>query len=180
MIWNLFVGLQYQHSEAGYNYRMSNIVAGIGRGQLLHLDEHRRRKKEIYWRYKEGLEKVPVQMNPYLEFTKPNFWLSCLLVDKDAMCRQVRGEKDSLYISEHGKSCPTEILEKLSLYNIEARPIWKPMHLQPMYHTNHFVKAEDTDVSADIFERGLCLPSDIKMTEAQQDAVIEIIKSCFE
>lgn len=170
----------YQHSEAGYNYRMSNIVAGIGRGQLLHLDEHRRRKKEIYWRYKEGLEKVPVQMNPYLEFTKPNFWLSCLLVDKDAMCRQVRGEKDSLYISEHGKSCPTEILEKLSLYNIEARPIWKPMHLQPMYHTNHFVKAEDTDVSADIFERGLCLPSDIKMTEAQQDAVIEIIKSCFE
>lgn len=171
----------YQHEELGYNYRLSNILAGIGRGQLLHLDEHIALKKKIYERYREGLKGLPVTMNPYCsDIMEPNFWLSCLLIDKDAMCRQVRGEKDSLYISERGKSCPTEIMEKLAEYNIESRPIWKPMHMQPIYRMNDFIKAGNEDVGADIFARGLCLPSDIKMTEEQQDVVIEIIKKCFE
>ena len=170
----------YQHEELGYNYRMSNILAGIGRGQLLHLDEHVAAKKTIYMRYKEGLKDLPISMNPYIEdIMEPNFWLSCMIIDKDAMSRQVRSEMDALYISEPGKSCPTEILETLAKYNAEGRPIWKPMHMQPIYRMNKFVKADTIDVGADIFERGLCLPSDIKMTEEEQNAVIEIIKSCF-
>lgn len=186
----------YQHEELGYNYRMSNILAGIGRGQLLHLEEHVAKKKVIYERYKEGFKDLPVSMNPYLsEIMEPNFWLSCMLIDKDAMCRQVRGDADALYIHEPGKTCPTEILETLAKYNAEGRPIWKPMHMQPLYRMNPFVTAEGDgrartnayitgneaiDVGADIFARGLCLPSDIKMTEEQQDMVIEIVKSCFE
>lgn len=170
----------YQHEELGYNYRMSNIVAGIGRGQLLYLDEHVAKKKEIYERYKEGLKDLPVSMNPYIEeIMEPNFWLSCLIIDEDAMCKQVRSEKAALYISEEGKSCPTEILEKLDEYNVEGRPIWKPMHMQPIYRMNKFVKASLKDVGADIFERGLCLPSDIKMTEEEQNRIIEIIRNCF-
>ncbi len=171
----------YQHEELGYNYRMSNILAGIGRGQLLHLDEHVAQKKAIYERYKEGLKDLPIQMNPYIEdIMEPNYWLSCIIIDKEAMCKQMRGEKEALYISEPGKSCPTEILEKLAAYNAEGRPIWKPMHMQPIYRMNKFVSAEDgIDVGADIFERGLCLPSDHKMTEEQQDVIIEIVKSCF-
>lgn len=171
----------YQHEELGYNYRMSNILAGIGRGQLLHLDEHVAAKKAIYMRYKEGLKKLPVSMNPYIDdIMEPNFWLSCMIIDKDAMCRQVRGEKDALYISEPGKSCPTEILDTLAKCNAEGRPIWKPMHMQPIYRMNKYVTANGTDVGADIFERGLCLPSDIKMTVEEQEHVIEIIKNCFE
>ena len=170
----------YQHEELGYNYRMSNILAGIGRGQLLHLEEHVATKKAIYMRYKEGLKSLPVSMNPYIEdIMNPNFWLSCLIIDKDAMSRQVRSENEALYISEPGKSCPTEILETLAKCNAEGRPIWKPMHMQPIYRMNKFVKADSIDVSADIFERGLCLPSDIKMTEEEQNIVIEIIKNCF-
>lgn len=170
----------YQHEELGYNYRMSNILAGIGRGQLLHLDEHVAAKKAIYMRYKEGLKDLPVRMNPYIEdIMEPNFWLSCMIIDKEAMSRQVRSENDALYISESGKSCPTEILEALARHNAEGRPIWKPMHMQPIYRMNKFVKADAVDVGADIFERGLCLPSDIKMTVEEQDTVIQIIKNCF-
>lgn len=171
----------YQHEELGYNYRMSNIVAGIGRGQLLYLDEHVAKKTAIYERYKEGLKNLPVSMNPYIEeIMEPNFWLSCMIIDEEAMCKQVRSETEALYISETGKSCPTEILETLDKYNVEGRPIWKPMHMQPIYRMNKFVKADEKDVGADIFERGLCLPSDIKMTEEEQNVVIEIIKGCFE
>jgi dTDP-4-amino-4,6-dideoxygalactose transaminase len=134
-------------------------------------------------------------MNPYdAKNSEPNFWLSCLLIDKDAMCRQVRGERDALYISEPGKSCPTEILEALSSFNAEGRPIWKPMHMQPIYRmhgfvtrdgngrarTNAYIDGEAVDVGMDIFNRGLCLPSDNKMTPEQQDIVIEIVKRCFE
>ncbi len=170
----------YQHEELGYNYRMSNIIGGIGRGQLLHLEEHIAQKKAIYMRYKEGLKGLPVTMNPYQpDIMEPNFWLSCLLINPEAMCRQVRSEKDVLYVSEPGKSCPTEILETLAKYNAEGRPIWKPMHLQPIYRMNKFV-AVDGDVGADIFERGLCLPSDNKMTVEEQEVVIEIIRKCFE
>lgn len=185
----------YQHEEIGYNYRMSNIIAGIVRGQMPYLNEHISRKKEIYLRYKEDLKDLPIKMNPFDEInSEPNFWLSCLLIDKDAMCRQVRGENSAIYISESGKSCPTEIMETLAKYNVESRPIWKPMHMQPIYRMNPFVTkfgngrgqsnayiaSETFDVGADIFDRGLCLPSDIKMTSESQDRIIQIIRSCFE
>lgn len=170
----------YQHTELGYNYRMSNVLAGIGRGQMLHLEEHKAQKKEIYERYRKGLAGLPVQMNPYLADTEPNFWLSCLLVDKDAMTEQIRSDYDSRYTKEPGKSCPDEIREVLASYNIETRPIWKPMHLQPIYADHDFITAADgVCVDEDIFNRGLCLPSDIKMTVEEQDAVIEIIRGLF-
>ena len=186
----------YQHEEIGYNYRMSNILAGIGRGQLLHLDEHIAAKKAIYMRYKEGFKTLPVKMNPYIEnVMEPNFWLSCMIIDEEAMCKQVRNDKEALYISESGKSCPTEILETLAKYNAEGRPIWKPMHMQPIFRMHPYVTVEGngrarsnayidkgmvTDVTADIFNRGLCLPSDIKMTVEEQERIIEIVKRCFE
>ena len=185
----------YQHEEVGYNYRMSNVIAGVVRGQYPYLDEHIAQKKAIYMRYKEGFAGLPVVMNPYDEATaEPNFWLSCMLIDKDAMCKQVRDDSKALYIPEEGKTCPTEILEALAEINAEGRPIWKPMHMQPMYRMHEFVTREGSgrcrtnayiaggcvDVGADIFERGLCLPSDNKMTPEQQDVIIEVIKSCFE
>ena len=184
----------YQHEEIGYNYRMSNVIAGVVRGQLPYLEEHIAQKKAIYERYKEGFKDLPVSMNPYDETnSEPNFWLSCMVIDKDAMCRQVRGEKEALYISEKGKSCPTEILEAIAEINAEGRPIWKPMHMQPIYRMNPFVTKDGNgrartnayieggcvDVGMDIFERGLCLPSDNKMTKEQQDVIIEVVKRCF-
>lgn len=185
----------YQHEEMGFNYRMSNIVAGVIRGQFPYLEEHIAQKKAIYERYKEGLKDLPVQMNP-VDFanSEPNYWLSCLIIDEEAMCQTVRGEKDALYVSEPGKSCPTEILEAIAAFNAEGRPIWKPMHMQPIYRMNPFVTRNGNgrarsnayiketgavDAGADIFRRGLCLPSDNKMTPEQQDVVIEIIKRCF-
>jgi dTDP-4-amino-4,6-dideoxygalactose transaminase len=185
----------YQHEELGYNYRMSNVIAGVVRGQIPHLEEHIAQKKAIYERYKEGFKDLPVKMNPFDETkSEPNYWLSCIIIDKDAMCKQVRGEKDVLYASEKGKSCPTEILENLSKYNAEGRPIWKPMHMQPIYRNHPFITEDGTgrarsnayidegkiiDIGADIFERGLCLPSDNKMTPDEQDIIIEIVKRCF-
>ena len=184
----------YQHEEIGYNYRMSNVIAGVVRGQMPYLEEHIARKKAIYERYKEGFKDLPVQMNPYIEGEmEPNFWLSCMIIDASAMCRQVRGEQDALYISEPGKTCPTEILEVLAKHNAEGRPIWKPMHMQPIYRMNPFVTAQGNgraktnayiagsieDVGMDIFNRGLCLPSDINMTAQEQDCIIEIVKGCF-
>ena len=169
----------YQHEEIGYNYRMSNVIAGVVRGQLPYLEEHIALKKAIFMRYKEAFKDLPIEMNPYdADICEPNFWLSCMLIDKDAMAKQSRTDTVAEYIEEAGKSCPTQILETLEKYNAEGRPIWKPMHMQPIYKNNVFVSV-DGDVGADIFERGLCLPSDIKMTAAQQDTVIEIIKSCF-
>lgn len=185
----------YQHEELGYNYRMSNVIAGVVRGQFPHLEEHIAQKKAIYMRYKEGFKDLPVSMNPYDEAnSEPNFWLSCLLIHPDAMCRQVRSETEALYISEPGKSCPTEILETLANYNAEGRPIWKPMHMQPIYRMNPFITREGNgrartnayiaggciDVGADLFDRGLCLPSDNKMTAEQQDIIIELVRGCFE
>lgn len=172
----------YQHEELGYNYRMSNVVAGVIRGQLPYLQEHKNRKKAIYERYQEGFKELPVTMNPYdAENSEPNFWLSCLLIDKDAMCKQVRGECEASYAPEAGKSCPTEILEALAMCNAEGRPVWKPMHLQPIFQKYDFVARQEAalDVGSDIFCRGLCLPSDIKMSETDQDRIIEIVKSCF-
>lgn len=192
----------YQHEELGYNYRMSNVIAGVIRGQLPHLEEHIAQKKAIYERYREGLKDLPVMMNPYNEKdSEPNFWLSCLIIEPEAMCKQVRGECEALYNPEHGKSCPTEILEAIASVNAEGRPIWKPMHMQPIYRMNGFVTREGNgrartnayiqggavgkdgrplDVGMDIFQRGLCLPSDNKMTAEQQERIIEVIKACFE
>lgn len=184
----------YQHEELGYNYRMSNVIAGVVRGQIPHLEEHITQKRAIYDRYREGLRDLPVTMNPYDEVnSEPNFWLSCLLIDEEAMCRQVRSDKEACYIPEHGKSCPTEILEVLTKYNAEGRPIWKPMHAQPIFMNNPFVvrdgsgrarsnayiPGESEDTGMDIFSRGLCLPSDNKMTPEEQEKVIEIVKECF-
>ena len=184
----------YQHEELGYNYRMSNVIAGVVRGQLSYLDEHIARKKAIYERYKDGLKDLPLLLNPFdNENSNPNFWLSCLIVDSDTMCRQVRSENETCYIKEAGKTCPTEILESLSKINAEGRPIWKPMHMQPIYRmnpfitkegsgrarTNAYISGEITDIGMDIYSRGLCLPSDIKMTTDEQDRIIEVIRSCF-
>ena len=171
----------YQHEEIGYNYRMSNIVAGVIRGQIPYLDEHIAQKRAIWKRYEEGLADLPVKMNPWdRNKSEPNFWLSCCIIDPDAMATMVRGEKDYLYKTEPGKSSPHEILDALAAFNAEGRPIWKPMHMQPIYRTHVFIPAEEKqDIGADIFRRGLCLPSDNKMTEDQQDVVIEIIHRCF-
>ncbi len=185
----------YQHEEVGYNYRMSNVIAGVVRGQMPYLDEHIAQKKAIYIRYKEAFKDLPVIMNPYDdENSEPNFWLSCILINQDAMCKQVLGETEALYIKEAGKTCPTEILEKIAAINAEGRPIWKPMHMQPIYRMNGFVTREGNgrgrtnayirggsiDVGKDLFERGLCLPSDNKMTVDEQDTIIAVIRSCFE
>lgn len=186
----------YQHEELGYNYRMSNVIAGVVRGQFGYISEHIEQKTKIYERYREGLKDLPVKMNPFDEInSKPNFWLSSLLIDREAMCESVRSENQFFYKSEKGKSCPDEILEALSDLNAEGRPIWKPMHMQPVYRTHGFITAcgngraksnayikenEAMDVGKDIFWRGLCLPSDNKMTAKNQDVVIDIIKRCFE
>ncbi len=185
----------YQHEEIGYNYRMSNVIAGVARGQMPYLDEHIAQKRAIYERYKKGFAGLPVSMNPYDEInSEPNFWLSCLLIDESAMCKQVRSDSEACYIKEKGKSCPTEILETLASFNAEGRPIWKPMHMQPIYRLNPFVTAQGDgrastnayiaggvkNVGEDIFARGLCLPSDNKMTEEQQDIIIKLVRACFE
>lgn len=184
----------YQHEEVGYNYRISNIVAGVIRGQLPYLEEHIEAKKRIWERYRDGLKDLSVNMNP-IDFSRSvsNYWLSCMIIDEDAMAPMVRGEQDYLWKTEPGKSSPHEILDALAFYGAEGRPIWKPMHMQPIYRTHGFVTVEGNgrgrsnvyiagcgvDVGADIFRRGLCLPSDNKMTVEDQDKVIEIIHRCF-
>ena len=185
----------YQHEEVGYNYRMSNVIAGVVRGQYPYLEEHIAQKKAIWERYRDCLRGLPVEMNPFdPETSCPNYWLSALVIDRSAMCRQVRSDNDALYLPEQGKSCPTEILEAIAGINAEGRPIWKPMHMQPMYRMNGFITASGDgrakanayiaggveDVGADIFERGLCLPSDNKMTKEQQEQIIKVIRRCFE
>ena len=183
----------YQHEEVGYNYRMSNVIAGVVRGQYEYLEDHIQQKKEIYERYRDGLKGLPVKMNPIIEGTVPNYWLSALIIDEEAMCKQVRDDSVAKYQPEKGKSCPTEILEAIASINAEGRPIWKPMHMQPMYKMHECVGREGSirscistyiegsvvDVGADIFDRGVCLPSDNKMTECEQDRVIEIVRACF-
>lgn len=222
----------YEHEEVGYNYRLSNILAGIGRGQLIYLEEHVKRKREIYERYLEGFRGLPVKMNPIPEGAEPNYWLSCLLIEEEAMAPQDRSryqpnviemalggtntflnrkdmrrslilnpfekekketfrEKDfkgKLYLSERGKTSPEEIREILGSLNVESRPIWKPMRLQPVYARCDFITAEGSirdlgeryqDVDSDIFERGLCLPSDIKMKREEQDIIIKVIQNLF-
>lgn len=185
----------YQHEEVGYNYRMSNVIAGVVRGQYGYLEEHIAQKKAIYERYKKGFQDLPVQMNPFdAQKCQPNYWLSALIIDKEAMCKQVRDDQHALYLAEHGKTCPTEILEVITALKAEGRPIWKPMHMQPMYRMNSFVTTAGEgraktnayiaggveDVGADIYNRGLCLPSDNKMTAKEQEKIVEAIKRCFD
>lgn len=184
----------YQHEEVGYNYRMSNFIAGAVRGQYPYLEEHIAQKKAVYERYREGLKDLPIRMNPITEETEPNYWLSALTIDRRAMCRQTRTENEATFVPEHGKTCPTEILEALASLHAEGRPIWKPMHLEPLYAGQDFVtergrldlkketggSEEGFDAGADIFERGCCLPSDNKMTEEEQDRIIEVVKACFD
>jgi degT/dnrJ/eryC1/strS aminotransferase len=186
----------YQHEEIGYNYRMSNVIAGVVRGQLPYLKEHIAEKKAIYERYKEGLKDLPLRMNPYDRAnSEPNFWLSCILINEEAMSPLVRGEQNFLYQSVKGKSNPQEVMEMFTKVNAESRPIWKPMHLQPIYRMNAFVtrkgngrgqsnayidEGKAQDVGADIFQRGLCLPSDNKMTEEEQERIMEVVKRAFQ
>ena len=185
----------YQHEEPGYNYRLSNVVAGCIRGQYPYLGLHVSQKKIVWERYRDGLKDLPIQMNPWDgENSSPNYWLSAMIINNDAMCKQVRSDNDAAYIPEHGKTCPTEILEALKYINADGRPIWKPMHMQPMYRMHEFVTVDGSgrcrtnayiaggveDIGADIFQRGLCLPSDNNMTKEQQDVIIETIHRCFE
>lgn len=184
----------YQHEEVGYNYRMSNVIAGVIRGQYKYLEEHIAQKKAIYNRYVDELKNFPIKMIPIVEGCVPNYWLSALTINPDYMCKQVRGECEVLYIAEEGKTCPTEILEAINSINAEGRLIWKPMHMQPIYRlhecvgrsgsmrakTNAYIPGKADDVGADIFQRGICLPSDNKMTAEQQDKIIEVIRACFE
>lgn len=152
----------YQHSEIGYNYRMSNIVAGIGRGQLKVLNDRLAKKKEIYETYKDAFKDIPeIEMKPVPIDTKPNYWLSTML------------------LKEGSKVTPLNVMEALDKENIESRPIWKPMHMQPVFEKYDFIKVEDKPVSEDIFARGVCLPSDTKMTKEEQQEVIRIIKELF-
>lgn len=192
----------YQHEEVGYNYRMSNVIAGIVRNQLDRLDKHINEKRNIYNRYKDALKNLPISMNPYEKNNvEPNYWLSCMIIDGEAMSKEVKGDLDYLYRPEKGKSSPHEILDAIASINAEGRPIWKPMHKQPLFRNHDFinryglanamtnayiegglVNERDNlpeDISSDIFARGLCLPSDNKMTEEEQDRIIEVIRACF-
>lgn len=147
----------YQHSELGYNYRMSNIVAGIGRGQLKVLDKRIAKKKYIFEFYKRELgELEDVKFMPENEWDKPNYWLTCITLS--------------------GKVKPIDIIEALEKDNIESRPIWKPMHMQPFYEGYDFIGG---DVARSIFENGVCLPSDTKMTDDDLNRVCGIIKGLW-
>ena len=155
----------YQHSEIGYNYRMSNVVAGIGRGQLLHLEEHKAKKKEIYRQYQEAFADMPeIMMNPLNPEGDANCWLS------------------GMVIAEGCSVTPDKIMDALEAENIESRPIWKPMHLQPVFADCDFVShyADGTSVREDVFARGLCLPSDVKNTQEDMELIIRTIRGCFE
>ena len=154
----------YQHSQIGYNYRMSNITAGIGRGQLLHLEEHKARKKAIYEQYKAAfLDIQEITMNPLNPDGDANCWLSCML------------------IAHNSKITPDMIMDALEEINAESRPIWKPMHLQPVFAECDFIahNPDGSSVGEDIFNRGLCLPSDIKNTEEDMEQIIRTVRKCF-
>lgn len=183
----------YQHEEVGYNYRMSNVIAGVIRGQYPYLEEHIAQKKAVYERYADGFKDLPVKMNPITRDTKPNYWLSAMIIDPEYTCEQVRDDSRALFVKQKGKTCPTEILQAIADINAEGRPIWKPMHMQPLYRMHEFITRDGSgraktnayiaggvaDVGADIFNRGLCLPSDNKMTAEQQAVIIEVVRACF-
>ena len=154
----------YQHSELGYNYRMSNVLAGIGRGQLQVLDKRIAKKKEIYETYKQGFKDIKeLTMEPICNYGEPNYWLSAVTVDKNSKVK------------------PLDIMVALENDNIESRPIWKPMHIQPFYEKYDFFNHNENgiSVSEDLFNRGVCLPSDTKNTKEDMDRIIKVIKNLF-
>ncbi|MDK0613779.1 aminotransferase class I/II-fold pyridoxal phosphate-dependent enzyme [Clostridium perfringens] len=156
----------YEHTELGYNYRMSNIVAGIGRGQLRVLEDRIAKKKEIFETYKKAFKDIEdIEMMPVCEYGEPNYWLT------------------TITLSENSKVKPLDIILALEKENIESRPIWKPMHIQPYYKEYEFYSHNDEEeisVSEDIFNRGVCLPSDTKMSDHDMNRVIRIIKNLFQ
>ncbi|MCR5507512.1 MAG: DegT/DnrJ/EryC1/StrS family aminotransferase [Lachnospiraceae bacterium] len=152
----------YEHKEIGYNYRMSNVVAGIGRGQMKHLDEHVSLKKDIYMTYRSAFSDIEgVRMNPYEDCSEPNYWLSCLMLDESV------------------PAGPLDIMTALEKENIESRPIWKPMHMQPVYKDADMICAGSECYCEKVFDRGLCLPSDIKNTKEDMDKIISIVRGCL-
>lgn len=152
----------FEHPDIGYNYRMSNVIAGIGRGQMIHLDEHHAMKKHIYETYKEGFKGLPVSMNPIPSDCESNYWLSCILIDRGVNVK------------------PMEVLDKLkTMANAEGRPLWKPMHMQPVFAGSDCVSLEEKPVGTDLYERGLCLPSDLHMDDEDMKLIIETVRSCF-
>lgn len=153
----------YEHKEIGYNYRMSNVVAGIGRGQLKVLNERIAKKKEIYEAYKEAFRDIAdIEMMNICDFGESNYWLSVMTLKETSSVK------------------PLDIMLALEKENIESRPVWKPMHMQPVFKQYPFFTAtDDQPVSEDYFKRGICLPSDTKMTAEQQQHVIDIIKGLF-
>lgn len=159
----------YEHREIGYNYRMSNIVAGIGRGQLLALDEYKKIKQRFYRQYTEAFADIrEIKMNPMNADGEANNWLSCI----------------TLVPSGKGKDVvtPVAIMDALEKENIESRPIWKPMNLQPVYAENDFIQVESCNgvsVGEDLFNRGVCLPCDVKNTEEDMDRVVRIVRGLF-
>ena len=185
----------YQHEELGYNYRMSNVIAGVALGQWKYLGEHIAEKKRIYDQYADRLEPLGVELNPYnAEISEPNYWLSCMRLSENSLCRMTRSDQSYTYENVHGRTCPMEILEALKAFFAEGRPVWKPMHLQPMYRNHEFISVdgasrfsdgryncmlEQADESRSLFGQGVCLPSDIKMTKDEQERIIEIIYACY-
>lgn len=155
----------YHHTELGYNYRMSNVVAGIGRGQIRILDERINQKKNIYESYKEGFKDIKeIEMQPICDYGNPNYWLSVATISSESNVK------------------PLDIILKLEEHNIESRHIWKPMHIQPYYEKYDFFSSLDNNessISEDIFNRGICLPSDTKMTQEEINKIIEIVKELF-
>lgn len=152
----------YEHNEIGYNYRMSNIVAGIGRGQLKVLDQRISKKTQIYNTYKEAFKDIPeIEMQPIPENSKPNHWLSVFIIKESSNVK------------------PLDIMVALENENIESRPVWKPMHMQPIFEGCDYIQVEENSVSEDLFNRGVCLPSDTKMTKEEQERIIKIIRGCF-
>ena len=152
----------FEHHDIGYNYRLSNVSAGIGRGQLLHLEEHRQLKKRIYETYKAGFEGLPVTMNPVPADCDPNYWLSCVLIDRGVDVK------------------PMQVLDAMrEKANAEGRPIWKPMSMQKVYEGSETVSVEDYPVGYDLYDRGFCMPSDIKMTDEDMQLIISAVRSCF-
>lgn len=155
----------YQHEEVGFNYRMSNVVAGIGRGQLRILDERITKKKYIYEHYKRAFQDIEeIEMMPIANYGRPNYWLSCIILKAGSLVKMQK------------------IIKLLAYNNIEARHIWKPMHMQPIFKMNDFITMNDlnTSCSEDIFSRGLCLPSDTKMTDEELERVEGIVKGILQ
>lgn len=166
----------YEHEELGYNYRISNVVAGVARGQWPHLWEHISQKKAVYEAYQDGLQDLPITLNP---MENGNYWLSCGLIKEDRMSATAANGSSAVCNMEKGRSCPAEILGALGAFGCEGRPIWKPMHMQPLYRSNSFITVEKAAVSTDIFNRGFCLPSDNKLTFRQTQHIIEVVRRCF-